>query len=121
MKKAPEAGIEPATNALTVHRSTAELLRKAELLYNEIPFGTQLPSQLILSGMQDAPRIPGKYGCRGLRRSQLKKHGLRVGFSGKWSIGAQRDWLSENLFFSCVSIFDFTLMARLGGVKGVSN
>ena len=28
-KKAPEAGIEPATNALTVHRSTAELLRKA--------------------------------------------------------------------------------------------
>ncbi len=28
-KMAPEAGIEPATNALTVHRSTAELLRKA--------------------------------------------------------------------------------------------
>ena len=28
-KLAPEAGIEPATNALTVHRSTAELLRKA--------------------------------------------------------------------------------------------
>jgi hypothetical protein len=44
--------------------------------------------------MQDAPRISGKYGCRGLRRSQLKKHGLRVGFSGKWSIDAQRDWLS---------------------------